>query len=184
MFKRENLKIKENKIHHILLIRSAKMGQFIQALKFLKDKFPKAKISLLIQPELKNTILNGDYERISFPKDGMFNIFRANFSFLKELIKREFDAVMLLYNNSDGTGYFHLKLLVHFFIRPKFIIIHDILGRKYLLPKNTFKIEVRKEILKKVFFPLIVLLVFQLIVTKSFYRIMISKLKREYANRC
>lgn len=125
----------------ILITRTAPFPLFERAINRLKEEFPESQITVLIQSAYKGQIKGYDSIVIS---DGMFKLSGRTFPLVKEIRRREFDAIVLLYNNPAGRGYLSLDIFGVLTGINK-IMIYDVDDNLYRVSSKT------KRIIKKLF---------------------------------
>lgn len=103
-------KIKEE-VKSILVIRSAPLMRTFDALKKLREQYPNAKISILVQPEVKDKIEKAHLvdRIITGIKKGKVSIFRY-FPLLLQLKREMYDLVVIIYNTDNISWYTNLWL--------------------------------------------------------------------------
>ncbi|MFH0924635.1 MAG: hypothetical protein V1872_03225 [bacterium] len=112
-------------IKKILVIRSARMWQFTQALTFLKDEYKEATVSVLTQTGNRDEIEK--YKEVDdillFAKD-RFTWFNFDLRLIKETRKRTFDLIVVLHNNEEGVTYVQLDFIV-LLCGARYVIAYD-----------------------------------------------------------
>lgn len=122
-----------DKVLKILIIRSAPMDILERAIDYLKDRFEGAKISVLAQPGVKDELeKDSSIDEVILYDKGFFNVFKIGRMLLNKLREERFDLLVILYNNIEGKGYFHPKL-ISFLVAPKDIFIYDVEENYYKL---------------------------------------------------
>jgi|GEM_PF-2361491 hypothetical protein len=98
----------------ILVTRSCTARLFMKNLERIHDDFPGSEISVLVQKSLKDEVLQNPLvdEVIEYQgREPRFGIFNSRFSFILNLRKRNFDLLIILYNDINGVSYGNVRNL-------------------------------------------------------------------------
>ena len=118
-------------IMKILITRTAPFHVFERAINKLKEEFPDADITVMVQSSFKYQIekYRQGLKAVVMP-DGKFRFSKRIFTIIKDVRRDRFDILVLLYNNSPGRGYSNLDIFSLLTGINK-IMIYDINGNFY-----------------------------------------------------
>lgn len=132
----------------ILVIRSARMQQFNDAVNLLVNKFPGAEIFALVQPGVVEKVLENKLVKgAKIMPSGEFSFFKGGLSLIREIRKEGYDVIVLLYNNTSGAGYLQLDLLAYL-SGASYKMAYDINEKDYLL--DPFLKRILKELVRTI----------------------------------
>lgn len=97
----------------ILVIRSCIPYLLAKNLEKIHDDFPGSEISVLVQPSVKNEVLQNPLidEVIEYQgREPRFGVLNSPLSFILDLRKRRFDLVIMMYNDLNGATYGNIKI--------------------------------------------------------------------------
>ncbi|MDI6791963.1 MAG: glycosyltransferase [bacterium] len=117
-------KIDSKEIRKILLIRSAPVERVNNLIKDLRARFPKAHITVLVQPEVSGQFPGVD-DTILY-RERRFDLLKG-LKCLPQIRKRRYDLVIVPYNTSSGVGCFNVELF-SLLVRTRHRIGYDIDG--------------------------------------------------------
>lgn len=93
----------------ILIFRSANLKLTRQALDDFRNRYPDAKIWLVCQIDVKDSLKNID-QLFLYSKE-KFGIFKIGIGLWAKIYKERFDLTVIPYNDELGEGYFNVELL-------------------------------------------------------------------------
>jgi hypothetical protein len=93
--------------HEIIIFKSASVDIFNKAYTFIRNKYPQARITAIIQKSKQYELEPFDIDQVICIKDGFFNYFR-DAQLTRGRIVGNYDMIVFLFNNSGYHGYNHL----------------------------------------------------------------------------
>ncbi|MBU0568259.1 hypothetical protein KJ693_09680 [bacterium] len=136
----------KEEVKSILVIRSAPLARTFEALKKLREEYPNAEISVLVQPEVKDEIEktcprlrsgSGFADKVIVGiKRGRISLFK-HLSLVFRLRKKVVDLVAIIYNTEDISWYGNLRLFA--FARE------GVFENKYTVPISRIEGQVDKK---------------------------------------
>jgi hypothetical protein len=133
----------KEEVRQILVIRSAPLPRTFEALKKLREEYPNAEISVLVQEEVKTQIEESRLvDRVIVGiKKGRIGLIR-NLPLILRLRRETYDLVAIIYNTKDISWYGNLRL---------FTFAIKVRERIGITIENVFQIFKKKEIFFKDF---------------------------------
>lgn len=140
----------------ILVIRSAPLYRIFNATKRIREEYPRAKISILVQPEAKDEIeRSGLINKVILGRSGRISIFRS-IPLILRLRRERFDLGVIIYNTTDIEWHRNLKRFL------KLIGVKKMIGVTVYNEFQPFTVSLTKELLSIVLkwtIPLLVVII-------------------------
>ena len=116
-------------VNKILIIRSARMYQFNEAVIFLTGVFKEARLSALIQPQIADELKNRrEIDEVIIFNNNRFSFLNFNYKLIREIRKQSYDLIVILYNNVQGLTYIQLDFIV-LLCKPRYAVAYDKTGQ-------------------------------------------------------